>query len=61
MDRSDWQELAHLTARLDELRDQLEAAESESKIAMIYAVEEEIAATEAMRERVFSRLQGTRH
>jgi hypothetical protein len=56
MDRSDWQELARLTARLDELRDRLEAAEVDSKIAMIYALEEEIAATEEMRERVFNRL-----
>lgn len=56
MDRSDWQELARLTARLDELRDRLEAAEVESKIAMIYALEEEIAATEEMREQVFNRL-----
>jgi hypothetical protein len=56
MDRSDWQELARLTARLDELRDRLEAAEVESKIAMIYALEEQIAETEKMREQVFSRL-----
>jgi hypothetical protein len=56
MDRSDWQELARLTARLDELCDRLEAAEVESKIAMIYALEEEIAATEEMREQVFNRL-----
>ena len=56
MDRSDWQELARLTARLDELSVQLEEAEADSKIAMIYALEEEIAATEEMRERVFSRL-----
>lgn len=53
---SDWQELARLTERLDELRDQLEAAGAESKIAMIYALEEEIAATEEAREQVFGRL-----
>jgi hypothetical protein len=56
MDRSDWQELARLTTQLDELRDRLEAAETGSKIAMIYALEEEIAATEEMREQVFNRL-----
>ena len=56
MDRSDWQELARLTAQLDELRDRLGAAETDSKIAVIYALEEEIAATEEMREQVFNRL-----
>ena len=53
---SDWQELARLTARLDELRGQLEEAEADSKIAIIYALEEEIAAMEDMRQQVFSRL-----
>src|SRR5947208_3241448 len=56
MDRSDWQELARLTARLDELSVQLGEAEADSKIAMIYALEEEIAATEEMRAQVFNRL-----
>jgi hypothetical protein len=56
MDRSDWQELARLTARLDDLHNQLETAETESKIAMIYALEEQIAETEKMREQVLSRL-----
>ena len=53
----DWEELARLTARLDELRGQLEAAEAESKVGLIYALEEEIAETEEMRRQVFSRLQ----
>jgi hypothetical protein len=54
--QSDWQELARLTQRLDDLHNQLETAETDSKIAMIYALEEEIAATEEMREQVFNRL-----
>jgi anti-sigma factor RsiW len=54
--QSDWQELARLTQRLDDLHNQLETAETESKIAMIYALEEQIAETEKMREQVFSRL-----
>jgi hypothetical protein len=57
MDASDWQELARLTARLDELRRDLNSAESESKIAAIYALEAEIAETEDMRQQVFRRLQ----
>jgi hypothetical protein len=57
MNPSDWQELARLTARLDELRNQLETAEAESAIAMIYALEEQMVETEEMRQRVFSRLR----
>ncbi len=56
MNPSDWEELAGLTARLDELRSQLEAAEAGSKIATIYALEEAIAEAEATREQVLSRL-----
>ena len=56
MNPSDWQELARLTARLDELCNQLETAEAESAIAMIYALEEQMVETEEMRQRVFSRL-----
>ena len=54
--RSDWQELARLTQRLDDLHDRLETAVSESKIGTIYALEEKIATTEDMREQVFNRL-----
>jgi hypothetical protein len=54
--QSDWQELARLTQRLDDLHNQLETAETESKIAMIYALEEQIAETEKIREQVLSRL-----
>ena len=43
---SDWEELEDLTIRLDELRSQLDAAENENKIAMIYALEEAIAEAE---------------
>jgi hypothetical protein len=57
MDRCDWQELARLTARLDELRNQLEIAETGNEIATIYALEEEIVATAERRDQVFSRLQ----
>jgi tRNA 2-selenouridine synthase SelU len=56
MDRSDWQELARLTAQLDELRDRLEVAETDGNIALICALDEEIAATKEMREQVFNRL-----
>jgi hypothetical protein len=38
MDRSEWTELAHVTARIDELRKLLDAAEDESQIAAIYAL-----------------------
>ena len=55
--RSDWQELARLTQRLNDLHNQLETAESESKIGTIYALEEKIVATEEMREQVFNRLR----
>jgi hypothetical protein len=57
MDASDWQELARLTARLDELRRDLDAAENESKIAVVYVLEAEIAETDEMRQQVFRRLQ----
>ena len=43
---SDWEQLADLTMRLDELRSQLDAAEDGNKIAMIYALEEAIAELE---------------
>lgn len=55
--RTDWEALAAMTARLDELRDQLDAAEAENKIAAIYALEEAIAEAEAGRERLIARLQ----
>jgi hypothetical protein len=45
-----------LTARLDELRSQLDAAEAENKIAMIYALEEAIAEAETTREQLLSRI-----
>jgi hypothetical protein len=57
MDASDWQELARLTAQLDELRRDLDAAENESKIAVIYVLEAQIAETDEMRQQVFRRLQ----
>lgn len=55
--QTDWEALAALTARLDELRDQLDAAEAGNKIAAIYALEEAIAEAQAERERLFARLQ----
>ena len=57
MNASDWQELAQLTARLDELRRDLDAAELENQIAALYALEAAIAETEEIREQVFRRLQ----
>ena len=54
--KSDWEELADLTMRLDELRGQLDAAEDGNKIAMIYALEEAIAEAELARTQVLSRL-----
>jgi hypothetical protein len=51
----DWEALAALTARLDELRG-LEAAEGDNNIAAIYALEEAIAEAEATRERLLRRL-----
>ena len=54
---SDWEALAALTDRLDELRGRLDMAEANNQIAAIYALEEAIAETEAERERLFSRLQ----
>lgn len=55
--QSEWAQLAALTARLDELRSQLDVAEDENRIRAIYALEELIAETEVMRERLLSRLQ----
>lgn len=57
MDPSDWQELADLTARLDELRRDLDVAEAESAIGRIYALEAEIAEAIEMRRQVFTRLE----
>ncbi len=57
MDPLDWQELARLTARLDELRRDLNTAEVANKIGAIYALEAEIAETDEMRQQVFRRLQ----
>ena len=54
---SDWEALAALTDRLDELRGRLDMAEANNQIAAIYSLEEAIAETEAERERLFSRLQ----
>ena len=54
---SDWEALAALTDRLDELRGRLDMAEANNQIAAIYALEEAIAEAEAERERLFSRLQ----
>jgi hypothetical protein len=54
---SDWEALAALTGRLDELRGQLDMAEANNQIAAIYTLEEAIAEAEAERERLFSRLQ----
>jgi len=54
---SDWEALAVLTDRLDELRGRLDMAEANNQIAAIYALEEAIAEAEAERERLFSRLQ----
>jgi hypothetical protein len=56
-DASDWEALAALTARLDELRSQLDTAESRSQIAAIYTFEEAIGEAEAMREQLLSRLE----
>ena len=55
--RTDWEALAAMTARLDELHDQLDAAEAENKIAAIYALEEAVAEAEVERERLIARLQ----
>jgi hypothetical protein len=49
MDRSEWMELANVTARVDELRKLLDAAEVENQIAAIYALEAAIAELEATR------------
>jgi len=57
MNPSDWDELARLTARLDELRDELNVAEAESGIARIYALEEQILEMEERRAQVFRSLQ----
>jgi len=54
---SDWTALAALTERLYDLHRQLEEAESDSKMAAIYALEEAIGETEAERERLVRRLQ----
>jgi hypothetical protein len=54
---SDWEALAALTDRLDELRGRLDMAEANNQIAAIYALEEAIVEAEAERERLFSRLQ----
>lgn len=54
---SDWEALAALTDRLDELRGRLDMAEADNQIAAIYALEEAIVEAEAERERLFSRLQ----
>jgi len=54
---SDWATLAVLTERLYDLHGQLEAAEADSKMAEIYALEDAIAATEAERERLVRQLQ----
>ena len=54
--KSDWEELADLTMRLDELRSELDAAEAGNKIAAIYALEEAIAEAELTRTQVLSRL-----
>ena len=52
MDRSEWTELANVTARIDELRKLLDAAEDENQIAAIYALEAVIAELEATRGRL---------
>jgi hypothetical protein len=52
MDRSEWTELAHVTARIDELRKLLDAAEGENQIAAIYALEAVIAELEGTRGRL---------
>ena len=56
MKPSDWEELADLTARIDELHSQLDAAEAATQIAAIYALEEAITEAVAMREELLSRL-----
>jgi hypothetical protein len=54
---SDRATLAVLTERLYDLHEQLEAAEADSKMAEIYALEDAIAETEAERERLVRCLQ----
>jgi hypothetical protein len=56
MKPSDWEELADLTARIDELHSQLDAAEATTQIAAIYALEEAITEAVATREQLLSRL-----
>ena len=54
---SDWATLARLTEHLYDLHGQLEAAEADSKMAEIYALEDAISETEAERERLVRQLQ----
>src|SRR5438477_13118565 len=52
MDSSEWTELAKITARLDELRKLLDAAEDTNQIAAFYALEAVITELEATRDRL---------
>ena len=52
MDPSEWTELAKITARLDELRKLLDAAEDTNQIAAFYALEAVITELEATRDRL---------
>ena len=52
MDSSEWTELAKLTARLDELRKLLDAAEDTNQTAAFYALEAVITELEATRDRL---------
>ena len=56
MDSSEWTELAKITARLDELRKLLDAAEDANQIAAFYALEAVITELEATRDRLLSGL-----
>ena len=56
MDSSEWTELAKITARLDELRKLLDAAEDANQIAAFYALDAAITELEATRDRLLSGL-----
>src|SRR5436305_32426 len=59
MDSSEWTELAKITARLDELRKLLDAAEDANQIAAFYALEAVITELEATRDRLSIRVRLT--
>jgi transcription elongation GreA/GreB family factor len=52
MDSSEWTELAKITARLDELRKLLDAAEEANRIAAFHALDSAITELETTRDRL---------